>query len=183
LYLLVTDFYLSLFKLNKRTMKLKSLFSLLLIAGATATIAPSCKSKPKDADVKTKVEAAVANPAVSVDVKDGAVTLSGEVSDESAKVSAESAANGLKKEGVTSVANNITVFAPPPPAPVEISADAALTEAVNAAIKAYSGVKAEVKDGVVILSGEIKKADQRVLMPILQALKPKKVDNAQLTIK
>lgn len=165
-------------------MKLKSLFSLLLIAGATATIAPGCKSKPKDADVKAKVETAVANTAVSVDVKEGAVTLSGEVADESAKTSAESAAKGLEKEGVVSVANNITVTPPAPaPAPVVVSADAALTEAVNAAIVKYDGVKAEVKDGVVLLSGEIKKADQRVLMPILQALKPKKVDNTKLTVK
>ena len=164
-------------------MKLKSLLSLLLLAGTTAMIAPGCKSKPKDADVKAKVEAAVATPGVSVDVKEGVVTLSGEVADENAKSAAETAAKGLEKEGVVSVTNNLTVTPPPPPpAPVEVTVDAALTEAVNAAIKAYSGVKAEVKDGVVMLSGEIKKADQRVLMPILQALKPKKVDNSKLKV-
>lgn len=172
------------FFINKtKSMKLKSLLPLLLLTCTTAMIAPSCKSKPKDADVKAKVETAVAIPGVTVDVKDGAVTLSGEVTDEATKALAESNAKALEKEGVTSVTNLLTVAPPPPPPapPVEISVDAALTDAVNAAIKAYSGVKADVKDGVITLTGEIKKAELRTLMPILQALKPKKVDNQLIT--
>lgn len=174
--------YFNYLKQNKRTMKLKSLFSLLLIAGATATIATGCKSKPKDADVKASVEAAVANPAVTVDVKECDVTLSGMVADDAAKSAAETSAKGVKD--VKAVVNNIAVTPPPPPpAAVVVSPDAALIEAVNAAVAKFDGVKADVKDGVIMLSGEIKKADQRVLMPILQALKPKKVDNSKLTVK
>ena len=47
------------------------------------------------------------------DVKDGVVTLSGQVKDEAAKSSAETTAKGVK--GVKSVINNLTVA--PPPAP------------------------------------------------------------------
>jgi hyperosmotically inducible protein len=162
-------------------MKLKSLFAMLLLAFLTTTVVPACKSKPKDADVKAKVENAISNPSVSVDVSNGVVTLSGEVSDAAQKSAAESAAKSLEKEGVVGVNNNISVVEPAP-APVEISPDAALTDAVNAAVKAYEGVKADVKDGVITLTGEIKKADLRVLMPILQALKPQKVEN-KLTVK
>ena len=43
-------------------------------------------------------------------------------------------------------------------------------------------VKTEVKDGIVWLSGEIKKADLPKLMMVLNSLKPKKIEN-KLTIK
>ena len=43
-------------------------------------------------------------------------------------------------------------------------------------------MKADVKDGVVTLTGEIKKASLPKLMQSLMALKPKKVDN-KLTVK
>ncbi len=141
----------------------------------------ACNSKTSDADVKTSVDNAIAaNSNLSgtyADVKDGVVTLSGEVKDEAAKASAETTAKGIK--GVKSVTNNITVA--PPPAPVVITADDPLKASVDNTIKAYPGVTATVKDGVVTLTGQIKKADLQKLMMELNTLKPKKIEN-QLTI-
>src|SRR5512138_3988187 len=65
---------------------------------------------------------------------------------------------------------------------VEISSDATLRSSVNDVVKAYDGVEAEVKDGVVTLRGNIKQDDLQQLIMKVQELKPKKVDN-QLVIK
>lgn len=159
-------------------MKFKSLPAALLLLALLAIGAMGCKKKPKDEDLKAAIEKVVGS-GVSVSVTEGIVTLSGEVMDEAAKTAAFDAAKAI--EGVTGVTNNLTV-APPPPSPVEINPDQVLTEAVNTAIKAYSGVKAEVKDGVVTLTGNIKKTEMRTLITALNELKPKKIDN-QLTIK
>jgi len=141
----------------------------------------ACNSKTNDADVKTSVDNAIAaNSNLSgayADVKDGVVTLSGQVKDEAAKSSAETTAKGVK--GVKSVNNNLTVA--PPPAPVEITADDPLKASVDNTIKAYPGVAATVNDGVITLTGQIKKADLQNLMKALNTLKPKKIEN-QLTI-
>ena len=143
----------------------------------------ACNSKTSDADVKTSVDNAIAaNSDLSgtyTDVKDGVVTLSGQVKDEAAKSLAETTAKGVK--GVKSVNNNLTV-APPPAAPVEITADDPLKASVDNTIKDYPGVAATVKDGVITLTGQIKRADLQNLMKALNTLKPKKIEN-QLTIK
>ena len=143
----------------------------------------ACNSKTSDADVKTSVDNAIAaNSDLSgtyTDVKDGVVTLSGQVKDEAAKSLAETTAKGVK--GVKSVDNNLTV-APPPAAPVEITADDPLKASVDNTIKDYPGVAATVKDGVITLTGQIKRADLQNLMKALNTLKPKKIEN-QLTIK
>jgi len=79
---------------------------------------------------------------------------------------------------VKSVVNNATVTPPPPPPPpVEIAADDPLTKSVNDAVKDYPGVNASVKDGVVTLTGEIKRSSLQKLMQSLNSLKPKKIDN------
>ena len=141
----------------------------------------------KDETVKASVDTALkANPGlqgITAEVKDGVVTLSGEVETDAAKDAAATAVSGIK--GVKNVANNITI-ATPAPAPVtptvEVTADDPLAKSLVDAIKDNPGVKAEVKDGVVTLTGEIKKTDLPKLLQKINALKPKKVDN-QLTIK
>ena len=65
---------------------------------------------------------------------------------------------------------------------VEISSDSTLRSSVNDVVKAYDGVEADVKDGVVTLRGNIKQDDLQQLIMKVQELKPKKVDN-QLVIK
>ena len=110
---------------------------------------------PKDADIKASADSAVAMQGVTVDVAKGVATLSGTVADEGAKASAEASARAVK--GVKSVVNNIIVTPPPPP--VVISPDETLKMAVDSALKAFAGLTASVADGVVTLTGEVKKAE------------------------
>jgi hypothetical protein len=85
-------------------------------------------------------------------------------------------------KGVKSVVNNTTVAPPPAPAPVTIAADDALVKGVADATKDFKDVKATVNDGVITLTGEIKRSDLKTLMQSLNTLKPKKIDN-KLVIK
>jgi osmotically-inducible protein OsmY len=163
---------------------MKRTFQFMLVAIAVLAISfTSCKSKPKDADIKAAVEKILAaDPMMagtSVSVEKGVATISGVCKDDACKAACEKAVAAVK--GVKSVVNNCEV-APPPP-PVEIVADDPLTQAVTDALKAFPGVSATVKDGIISLTGSIAKADRQKLMMVLQALKPKKVDPAGLTNK
>lgn len=161
------------------------LLLLSLLIAVSGVFMVSCKGKVKDSDIQMAIDEKVRTISglgtARASVQEGVVTLSGEVTDETAKVAYESAVKTIP--GVKQVNNNLTV-APPPaaPEPVVISPDETLRNAVTEAIKAYNGVKADVKDGVVTLTGNIKKAELQVLMPTLHALKPKKIEN-KLTIK
>ena len=162
-------------------MKLTKVLMAVAIIATTSFV--SCS--PKDADIKTAIEEKInTTPGMmgaTVDVKDGIATISGELKDPESKAMAEKEIAGVK--GVKSVVNNCTVAPPPPPpAPVVIAADDPLTMAVTDAIKDYPGVKADVKDGVITLTGDITKDALKKLMPMLQSLKPKKVEN-KLTVK
>ncbi len=160
----------------------QKLSSLLLLIGAVALISTStgCKKKPKDADIKAAVEAALkADPSAAttmVDVKEGVATISGECKDDACKASCEKLVAGVK--GVKSVVNNCTVMPP-----VVVNPDDVLSKTVMDALASFPGVTATVKDGAVTLGGEIKKADLQKLMMALSALKLKKIDNTGLVKK
>jgi hyperosmotically inducible periplasmic protein len=161
----------------------QKLSSLLLLIGAVALISTStgCKKKPKDADIKAAVEAALkADPSAAstmvADVKEGVVTISGECKDDACKANCEKIVAAVKN--VKSVVNNCTVTPP-----VVINPDDILTKSVTDALASFPGVTATVKEGVVSLGGEIKKADLQKLMMALSALKPKKIDNTGLVKK
>ena len=161
-------------------MKLSKVLLAVVISATLGFI--SCK--PKDADIKAEIDKSIqSNPdmsGLSADVKDGVVTLTGTCKDNECKAKCATAVQGMK--GVKSVVDNITIPAPPPPpAPVVIAADDPLAKAVADAVKDHPTVKAEVKDGVITLTGDIKKDELKKLMPLLQSLKPKKVDN-KLTV-
>jgi hyperosmotically inducible periplasmic protein len=165
----------------KKTVR-KILFSLTLVI-ASSMLFISCKVKDSDIQssviAKTKDLADAAN--ISINVKDGIVTLAGQCKDEAAKAAWEPALKGLK--GVKQIINNITVTPPPPPpAPVIIAADDPLTKGVSDALKDFPAVKADVKDGIITLTGEANKADLKRIMSSLNTLKPKKINN-QLIIK
>jgi hyperosmotically inducible protein len=150
---------------------------LLGLAFVSALMVSSCG--PKDVDIEKKSTAAIsAYPGVSVTVKDGVATLTGEVTDESSKTAIENSVKSVK--GVKSVINNLSVPPPAPaPAPVEINPDVTLQQSVNTIISSMnlSKVQATVKDGVVTLTGEIKKSDLPTLMQKLNEIKPKKIEN------
>ncbi len=75
-----------------------------------------------------------------------------------------------------------TATAPVAPAPVVISADDSLKTGVKDATKDYPGVKTDVSNGEITLTGEIQRSKLQGLMMTLHSLKPKKINN-QLTIK
>lgn len=137
---------------------------------------------PDDQRIVNDVNASLAasGGAISATVDKGVVTLAGTCPDEPCKSSSEAAAKTVK--GVKRVINNITVKPPPPP-PVEINAaDDSLSTAVNEIMSSYRTVKATVKDGIVTLTGELKRSELSDLMQKVTATKPKKIDN-QLQLK
>ena len=163
-------------------MKNANLFrNLLMITGLMFLVA-SCS--PSDSSIEASVKSKVSTlSGVNVEVKDGIVTLSGQVADDASKAAAETAANEVK--GVKSVVNNITVPPPaPPPAPaVTINPDDVLRTGLDSAFaaKGIKGVTATVSNGEVTLTGNVKKADLTKVMQAANELKPKKVNN-KLTI-
>jgi osmotically-inducible protein OsmY len=137
----------------------------------------------KDSDIKASVEEKLkANTEmttpVGVNVTDGVVTLTGECKDEACKAKCEELAKSAK--GVKSVVNNVVVAAPP--APVEVSTDDALAAGVRDATKDHPTVQATVNNGVVTLTGEIKRDQLQKLMQSLNTLNAVKIEN-KLTIK
>lgn len=156
-----------------KSIKLKSL--VLIMAVSLALF--SCS--PKDADIQKAIaEKMATSPEMSgmtTTVLNGVVTISGQCKDEACKASCETAIKGLK--GVKSIVNNCTI-----PAAVVINPDETLIVAVQTALKNYAGVTSNVSQGVVTLTGEIKKDNLMPLMQSIQALNPKKVEN-KLTIK
>jgi hyperosmotically inducible protein len=159
-----------------------SLMGIVLSFIIPGILVSSCKEK--DSKIQAAVEASLKSsgmPEISANVKDGVATLTGECKNDADKAAVESMI--AKVKGVKQVVNNCTV-APPPvvSAPVVIAADDPLSKGVTDAIKDYPGVKADVKDGVVTLTGDIKRAQLQKLMETLHTLKPKKIDN-KLTIK
>ncbi|NNE98996.1 MAG: BON domain-containing protein [Pyrinomonadaceae bacterium] len=135
-----------------------------------------------DADLQKasadKLKADTTTSGVTVSVKDGVATITGEVADDAAKAKAEANA---KTEGIKSVVNNVTVKPPPPAASAP---DTELKGKVEEAIKKAGGdgITVEVKDGVVTLRGSIAKDKLAGIMKAAQETKPKKVDN-QLQVK
>ncbi len=156
-----------------KLMKLSAAAVLVLCMALT-----SCK--PKDADVQAAVQQKE-EQGVTVSVKDGVVTLDGSVADEATKAKAEDVAKGEK--GVKPVVNLLVVPPPPPPAQMTQpdAASDAIAAAVKDAVKDHPTVITSVADGVVTLTGSIKKDKLPKLMMAISALRPKKIDN-KLTV-
>jgi hyperosmotically inducible protein len=136
----------------------------------------ACKQGPTDASLQKELGTINASyPGVTALVKDGVVTLTGTCPDESCKNASETAARNIK--GVKSVVNNISVSAPPAATAPEITADDPLQSSLKTLLASYKTVEASVKDGVVTLTGTIKRSQLTTLMQTVQELKPKKVVN------
>ena len=146
--------------------------TLQLLTVATLTLsAVACG--PKDADIATAAtQALAAVPGATVSVANGVATITGQLADSAARGAAEAAVKAVK--GVKSVVNNTTVTPPPP---VVISPDDSLKTNVAAALKDFPTLTADVKDGVVTLTGEVQRAALPKVMQALSALKPKKIEN------
>ena len=113
----------------------------------------------KDADVQKAVADKLAADhvtGVTVVVKDGVATLSGEVADITVKNKAVASAKGV--EGVKSVTDNTTVKPLPTPAPAP--ADPMLKGKVEENLKkaGCAGATVEIANGTVTLSGTVPEA-------------------------
>jgi osmotically-inducible protein OsmY len=157
----------------------KVLVTGLVISFLLVACSPS-DSKIAEA-VKSKVTAVA--PSAMVDVKDGVVTLTGEVADAATKTAAETAIQGTK--GVKSIVNNLTLPPPPPPPPiVTINPDDVLRKTIDSAFtaKGIKGITVAVSNGEVTLTGDVKRTDLTKVMQAANESKPKKVIN-QMKIK
>lgn len=149
------------------TTRRRTIASIITLALAVAIAACA----PKDTDIKASIDKAIAGvQGVTVDVANGVATISGQFADSAAKASSEALVKAVK--GVKSVVDNATIVPP-----VVISADAMLKTSVATALQEYSTLKADVKDGIVTLTGEVTRSDLPKVMQALSALNPKKIDN------
>jgi len=148
----------------------KLLMAVVVLATLTFT---SCK--PKDEDIKAKVEAALKADAMmagtSVDVKDGVATISGQCKDPQCKEMCEKTVLGVK--GVKSVINNCTIMPSPEPAPASMTTllNEATQQKVKDGLKDIKGVSVEFSGDKAILTGEVTKADRMKIMQILASAK------------
>lgn len=168
-------------------MSKKQLSTAILCMAFAAMVA--CKAKPTDTQIQAKVSEQLSTmPEVTADVKEGVVTLTGNVADDATKASAEATVKST--EGVKSVVNNIMVTpAAPPQAPVADTtamanpADDALRTGVTNISKDFPGADVKVDAGVITVTGELSAAKWKTLKQALDALHPKKVDASGLTVK
>ena len=132
---------------------------------------------PNDVKLTRNVQAGVIvlDSNIRVDVKDGVVTLSGMVMDESTRNAAESAVKEIR--GVKSVVNNTTVrevVTGEVPGP-----DERLHQAIDSsfASKQINGVNVSVNEGEVTLTGNVKKPQLEKIIKAVNEARPKRVVN------
>ncbi len=152
------------------------LTGLLLIMTMMAAI--SCKDKNRDGEIQTAFNSkAQTDPnlaGVTAVVADGSVTLTGTCADETCRTNAETAVKDI--EGVKKVVNNIQI------AQVQVTDDDPLRASATQVTANYSGVQADVNNGVITLRGTIENREKlQQLMVELNALRPQRIDN-QLVI-
>ena len=160
-------------------MKVK-IFTILTVA-AVLFLAACGKS---DADLTKAANdklAADSVTGVTVTVKDGVATLSGQVADITVKSKAETSVKSV--EGIKSVTNTIAL-APPPPAPAPAGDDKMLEGTINENLKKANikGITVAVSAGEVTLTGEVSQANLAKAMQAASSINPKKVNN-KLTVK
>lgn len=162
---------------------MKKLLAITSIVAIVLTFS-ACKSKTKDADIKTAVETALKADPMSMGtmvagVNNGVVTITGECKDEMCKTNCGEMVSKVK--GVKSVVNNCTVA--PLPAPVVNASDEILNNGLADALKDNPTVQSSVVNGKIVLTGEITKAKWISLKQTLDKLMSKGYDLTGLKIK
>lgn len=148
-----------------------------VVALAAALFLSACGGK-SDADLqKAAMDKLTADKitGVTVAVKDGVATLTGEVADVTVRSRAEAAVKGV--EGIKSVSNTLTTK--PLPTPPPVSPDKMLEGTINEGLKRknITGVEVSVTNGEVTLSGTVDKAKVPEVMMVANEAKPSKVIN------
>jgi hypothetical protein len=170
--------------MNLKNKKMKELKSTMLLAAFLFAIFgfTACKGKLKDTDIKAAVEAALkADPdaaGTTVSIEKGVATLSGECKDEMCKTKCAEIVKAVK--GVKEVVNNCVVATP---APVVNAEEEVLIKGLADALKDIQGITGSIKEGKIVLTGEIAKAKWAGLKQLLDKLMSKGYDLTGLTIK
>jgi hyperosmotically inducible periplasmic protein len=150
----------------------------LLVLCVAATLAFSACKGASDADLQKAATDKVANPAVTVVVKDGVATVTGEVADQAAIDKATAAA---KVDGVKSVvATGLKVKPTPPPVATMASTDdTGLKTKIDEGFKkaGCTGATVEVKGGVATARGTVPKGKLAPCVMAAQETKPGKFEN------
>jgi hyperosmotically inducible periplasmic protein len=155
--------------------QIKKILLAFVLMGTLSFSLTSCKNEPKDSDLVSKAKSVIPE-GVSIDVKKGVATLSGEYIDDTAKQSTENAVKAIP--GIKSVEDNATVKAASNN--VEDSMDSVLKSKVNELLKGYNGVTADINNGIVTLNGELNRDELPKLMQAINALQPKKIEQKLL---
>lgn len=136
---------------------------------------------PDDVKLQSDVKQAVTlnYPQVTVTVRNAIAALSGTVETEEAKTDAENIAKNVK--GIKSVVNEINVVAPAPKITPDDMMRAAVIDAFNK--EGFNDIGVQVKDSVITLTGDLKKADLKKVMQIANSAKANKVENQLNLIK
>lgn len=155
--------------------QLKKILWAFALMGTLSFSLTSCKNEPKDSDLVTKAKSVIPE-GVTIDVKKGVATLTGEYKDNDAKQSTENAVKAIP--GIKSVEDNATVKSES--GDVVVSVDSVLKSKVNDILKGYTGVTADINDGVVTLNGELNRSELPRLMQAINTLQPKKIEQKLL---
>ncbi|MFV0389598.1 MAG: BON domain-containing protein [Pyrinomonadaceae bacterium] len=154
-------------------MKIKFLTIVTIISAVL--LAAGCGKS--DADLQSAaadaLRANAATSSVTVEVKDGVATLSGEVEDDAAKSAAETAVTGVK--GVKSVINNITVTPPPPPATADSADQTKIQDALKKA--GFTDVTVDTTTTPATLRGSVPKGKMSTAVQVAQEAAGKPVKN------
>lgn len=156
--------------------KILFILTCVLISGLSLQ---SCSKS--DTDVKKDVDKVLneqfSSSTISSVVKDGVVTLTGTAESDVDKMSITSAVRGVK--GVKDVMNNINVREKVLTPPATVYDDTSIKSSIDTKLseQGVKNVKVEVKDGEVMLSGDLKRADLTKVMQIANESNPKKVTN------
>lgn len=112
---------------------------------------------------------------ISSTVKDGTVTLVGTVDSQQQKSEVENKVRDVKD--VKGVVSNVVVKEATPQ--VVVNPDQTIKSTIDSKLSTagYKDVKVEVKDGEVILTGDLKRADLTKVMQIANESNPKSVKN------
>ena len=153
----------------------------LILPFVAGLLLVACDNQPSDEAIQQAISDKLASNTannnqafakIQAETSEGVVTLNGECEGQNCADSAATLVRNI--EGVKEVVNNVKETQP--------DTDYTLRTSVQTIISKYQGVQADVAAGVVVLRGQIQRAQLQPLMNELNALTPKKIDN-QLAVK
>ncbi|WP_294311765.1 BON domain-containing protein [uncultured Chryseobacterium sp.] len=157
---------------------MKKSIAMAALAIAVSFGSVSCKKKVSDADLQTQATTVVvSNPNASVEVKDGVAHLSGTFETQQAKdamIKQLKAINGVKE--VMDMATVAPAAAAAPAIDTQSAVAPEVQQKVKDAVKDIPGVKVEVVNGELTLTGNVSSSDARKVKESVDALKLGKVN-------